>query len=64
MAWLRPHIAAGTVADLPVPLLEMLLIGPLSEVTRRWLSGAPGIDLAEAARVLPEPIWRSLQAGY
>ncbi|GAA1001870.1 TetR/AcrR family transcriptional regulator [Acrocarpospora macrocephala] len=64
VAWLRPHIAAGTVADLPIPLIEMLLIGPLAEVTRRWLAGVPGIDLAEAARVLPEPIWRSLQAGY
>ncbi|WP_214102738.1 TetR/AcrR family transcriptional regulator [Acrocarpospora catenulata] len=62
VAWLRPHIAAGRVADLPLPLIEMLLIGPLSEVTRRWLAGAPGIDLAEAARVLPDPIWRSLRA--
>jgi AcrR family transcriptional regulator len=64
VTWLRPHIAAGTVADLPIPLIEMLLIGPLAEVTRRWLAGVPGIDLAEAARVLPEPIWRSLRAGY
>ncbi|MCT9935350.1 TetR/AcrR family transcriptional regulator [Planotetraspora sp. A-T 1434] len=60
VAWLRPHIDAGAVADLPMPLIEMLLIGPVAEVTRRWIAGAPGIDLDEAARVLPGPIWRSL----
>jgi AcrR family transcriptional regulator len=60
-AWLRPHIAAGRVVDLPGPLIEMLLIGPVAEVTRRWLGGAPGIDLAQAARLLPERIWQSLR---
>lgn len=60
VAWLRPHVAAGTVADLPMAQVEMLLIGPVAEVTRRWLAGAGDIDLSEAARILPDRIWRSL----
>ncbi|MEV1000660.1 TetR/AcrR family transcriptional regulator [Nonomuraea sp. NPDC050202] len=60
--WILGHMDAGTVARLPVAQVEMLLVGPVAEVTRRWLAGAPEIDLAEAARVLPERIWRSLSA--
>jgi AcrR family transcriptional regulator len=62
LAWLRPHVAAGRVVDLPAWLVEMLLIGPVAETARRWLAEAPGIDLALAARLLPERIWRSLRA--
>ncbi|MEV4063958.1 TetR/AcrR family transcriptional regulator [Nonomuraea dietziae] len=60
-AWIRPHMDEGTVASLPMAQVEMLLIGPVAEVTRRWLAGAPEIDLAESARVLPERIWQSLR---
>jgi AcrR family transcriptional regulator len=61
-ASLRPHVRSGAVVDLPEPLLEMLIIGPVAEIARRWLAGAPGIDLEEAARVVPERIWRSVRA--
>jgi AcrR family transcriptional regulator len=61
LAWLRPHIRVGRIIDLPDPLIEMLLIGPVAETTRRWLAGAPGIDLAQASRLLPERIWQSLR---
>ena len=60
-AWLAPHVAAGAMADLPDPLTEMLLIGPVAELSRRWLND-PGIDLARAAKLLPDRIWASLQA--
>ncbi|GIH79894.1 TetR family transcriptional regulator [Planobispora longispora] len=40
-AWLGPHIAAGRIVDLPGPLLEMLVVGPLAETTRRWLATGP-----------------------
>lgn len=60
--WVRPHVAAGEVVDLPPALLEMLLIGAAAETTRRWLAGAPGIDLAEASELLPERVWCSLRA--
>lgn len=59
---LRPHVVSGAIVDLPEPLLEMLIIGPVAEIARRWLAGAPGIDLDEAARVVPERIWRSVRA--
>jgi AcrR family transcriptional regulator len=58
--WLAPHVRAGSIVDLPDPLTEMLLIGPVAELSRRWLAGAD-IDLAKAARVLPDRIWASLQ---
>jgi AcrR family transcriptional regulator len=59
--WLAPHVAAGSVVDLPDPLLEMLLIGPVAELSRRWLAGATDIDLAKAARVLPDRVWAALR---
>ncbi|WP_113699386.1 TetR/AcrR family transcriptional regulator [Nonomuraea lactucae] len=60
-AWLRPRVAAGEIAAIPEPLMEMLLIGPVAETARRWLSRVPGIDLDEAAQVLPDRIWRSVR---
>ncbi|MBP2327705.1 AcrR family transcriptional regulator [Kibdelosporangium banguiense] len=60
--WLRPHVASGEIVDLPEPLIEILLIGPVAETSRRWLSGVPGIDIGQAIKVLPDRIWRSLQA--
>jgi hypothetical protein len=38
----------------------MLLIGPVAEVSRRWLNGAD-IDLARAAKLLPPRIWAALR---
>jgi AcrR family transcriptional regulator len=61
VAWLRPHVERKIVVELPEPLYEMLVIGPVAEVARRWLAGDPRLDLDEAARVLPERIWRSLR---
>jgi AcrR family transcriptional regulator len=58
--WLRPHVASGELVDLPEPLIEILLIGPVAETARRWLSDVPGVDISQAVRVLPDRIWRSL----
>ncbi|WP_251091427.1 TetR/AcrR family transcriptional regulator [Streptomyces sp. Caat 7-52] len=60
-SWARPHAEAGHIVDLPDPLTEMLLIGPVAETARRWLAGDPTIDLKQASRVLPERIWQSLR---
>jgi AcrR family transcriptional regulator len=59
-AWLAPHVAARSIVDLPDPLTEMLLIGPVAEVSRRWLNDA-NIDLARAAKLLPPRIWAALR---
>lgn len=59
--WLNGHVRAGRIADLPEPLLEMLIVGPVSEAVRRWLVGDPGADLDEAERTMPERIWRSVR---
>ena len=58
--WLAPYVRDGSFVDLPDPLTEMLLIGPVAELSRRWLAGAADIDLTRAARVLPDRIWASL----
>ncbi|CAL9540943.1 TetR/AcrR family transcriptional regulator [Streptomyces sp. enrichment culture] len=60
--WIQPRIDAGEVAPLPLPLLETLVLGPVVAVARRRLSGVRDVDLDEAARVLPERIWRSISA--
>lgn len=61
--WLRPHVTAGDLVEIPEPLVEILLIGPVAETARRWLSGMPGLDIAKAIDVLPERIWQSLRAS-
>ncbi|EFC80553.1 TetR/AcrR family transcriptional regulator [Parafrankia sp. EUN1f] len=38
LAWLRPHTSTGRIVDLPDLLIEMLLIGPPAEFSRRWLT--------------------------
>ncbi|MFH9726140.1 TetR/AcrR family transcriptional regulator [Streptomyces sp. NPDC017254] len=60
-AWLRPFVDAGEIAPTPEPLIEALVIGPVAATAHRWLSGAHDVDLAQAARVLPDRIWRSLR---
>jgi AcrR family transcriptional regulator len=60
--WLAPHVAAGSIVDLPDPLLEMLLIGPVAELSRRWLAGAVDLHPSRAARVLPDRVWASVRA--
>jgi AcrR family transcriptional regulator len=60
-AALRPHVASGAIVPLPEAMLEMLIIGPAAEVSRRWLGGDPSIDLHAALRSLPERIWCSVR---
>ncbi|MFF1378297.1 TetR/AcrR family transcriptional regulator [Streptomyces sp. NPDC058308] len=58
--WVEEHLASGELAPLPVPLVEALVMGPVVATARRWLSGIDDVDLDEAARVLPDRIWRSI----
>lgn len=62
--WVQSHVDSGELTPLPLPLLESLVLGPLVGVVRRWLSGIDDVelDLDEAARVLPDRIWRSVAA--
>jgi hypothetical protein len=60
--WIQPRIESGELAPLPLPLIESLALGPVVGVARRWLSGIDDVDLDEAARLLPDRIWRSLAA--
>lgn len=59
--WLRPHVESGAVLPLPTPILEVLVMGPVEETARRWLSSTYDIDLRQAARILPDRIWASLR---
>lgn len=60
-AWLGPRIAAGEIVPVPGTLIEAVVIGPIAEVARRWLSSTYDADLAEARKILPDLIWRSLR---
>lgn len=59
--WLRPRVESGEVAPIPPELIEVLVIGPLTEAARRWLSSTYDMDMRQAARVLPDRVWRSLR---
>ncbi|MGV9880756.1 TetR/AcrR family transcriptional regulator [Streptomyces sp. NPDC003006] len=58
--WVRRHAESGEIAPLAVPMVEALVMGPIVATARRWLSGMDDADLGQAARVLPERIWRSI----
>jgi AcrR family transcriptional regulator len=60
--WLRPHVEAGRVIDLPPALYEVVLIGPPAEACRRILSGASGLTFASARATLPDLVWASVAA--
>ncbi|TXS39606.1 TetR/AcrR family transcriptional regulator [Streptomyces sp. OR43] len=58
-AWLRARQEAGQLVDLPLPVVESLILGPVTGIARRWLS-VGDIDIEEAARTVPDRIWRSV----
>jgi hypothetical protein len=58
--WLQVHIDAGAIVDLPPALMEVAVVGPPAEFARRWLSGAPGLELDEALKALPDSVWRAI----
>ncbi|MGQ4427396.1 TetR/AcrR family transcriptional regulator, partial [Streptomyces violaceoruber] len=60
-SWVLRHVERGEIAPLSPALLESLLLGPVVGVSRRWLT-LGDVDLDEAARILPERIWRSISA--
>ncbi|MFI9798506.1 TetR/AcrR family transcriptional regulator [Streptomyces sp. NPDC052302] len=59
--WVAPRVASGELADLPGPLFESLVLGPVVATARRWLSDMGDVDLDEAARVLPDRIWLAVR---
>ncbi|MFC6136451.1 TetR/AcrR family transcriptional regulator [Streptomyces spororaveus] len=57
--WIRAHQESGELAELSPALIESLAMGPVVAVVRRWLT-VGDLDLEEAARELPDRIWRSV----
>ncbi|MER6501201.1 TetR/AcrR family transcriptional regulator [Streptomyces sp. NPDC001455] len=57
--WIHAHTKSGELADLPTPVIEALVLGPVVAVVRRWLT-VGDLDLAEADRTLPDQIWRAV----
>lgn len=62
MAWLRPHVEGGIVADLPLDLFQPILVGPLHQFSRQWLAGRVTATMDEAQEVLGRAVWRALRA--
>lgn len=60
--WLRPHIAAGAIADLPLELYGPLLLGPTREFLQQWLVRRSPADLHAISQALADAAWRALAA--
>ncbi|MFE3458217.1 TetR/AcrR family transcriptional regulator [Nocardiopsis aegyptia] len=58
--WVGRRVEAGEIAPLPGPVIEALAMGPVVAIARHWLASPHNVDLAQAARALPDRIWRSL----
>jgi AcrR family transcriptional regulator len=61
MAWWQPHARAGRLRQAPVELLYALWLGPAQEHCRHWLAGRVRRSPAQAAALLAEAAWLSLQ---
>jgi AcrR family transcriptional regulator len=55
-AVVHAHVDTGRVKELPLFVHEVLIIGPVAEAARRWLSGGSDADLALAVKHLPTQI--------
>jgi len=60
--WLRPHVDAGRVRELPLDLTYVILIGPAQEFARQWLEGRLRASMKDAERTLPAAAWSALDA--
>ncbi|MER6531567.1 TetR/AcrR family transcriptional regulator [Streptomyces sp. NPDC001508] len=58
--WLGERMRRGEIAPLSPAVVEIIVMGPITEAARRWLSSTYTLDLAEIQRDLPDVIWRSL----
>lgn len=63
-AFFAKHGAAGEIAPMPEWLLEVLVIGPVAELTRRWLSEPNTFQLELAAPILTERILASIRMPH
>ena len=59
--WLAPYMAEGQLVSLPPGLLEVMLIGPAAEASRRILNGGAPYSFAEAIAMLPEAVWNAVR---
>lgn len=62
-AWRQPHIDSGAMVQLPADLYRPLLVGPLHEFSRQWLSGRGTTTMAEAQNVLADAIWQAIKGS-
>ena len=58
--WLKPHIKAGKIKDLPMDVYLSILIGPSQEFSRHWLAGRVKTDFELASELLAEAAWKSI----
>lgn len=59
-AWVDPFIESGDITPMPLGLLEVVLIGPAAEASRRILGGTSGFTFRQARTLLPESTWRAV----
>lgn len=59
--WLRPHIAAGEIRELPIDLYHFLWLAPAQDFARSWLAKRTQTPLAEAAGVFADAAWTVLR---
>jgi hypothetical protein len=62
-AWLRPHIDAGAIKDLPADLYYTQLIGPAQDFGRHWLEGRMRTSIATAEETLGSLAWDALKGN-
>lgn len=56
------YVAAGELAALPPAYYEIVVVGQVAELSRRWLAGAPGLDLQTGCAVLQRTTWDAVKA--
>lgn len=61
VAWFRPYIERGEMKKLPLEVFGSLIIGPVHDYARLWLSGRAKTDIKGYREIFAEAAWNSLR---
>ena len=61
LAWFLPHIADGSVKDLPRECYASLMLGPAQDYARLWLSGRVKTSIKAQREVFADAAWEVLR---
>lgn len=60
VARVQSFVQAGVLRDMPLPVFEVVVVAPVAELARRYVSGHEGLLEPAYVQALKEALWRSV----